>query len=259
MVEIDSKTDLTGMKFGKWTVLSKALSKSNRKMWLCKCECGLQKEVSGRSLRAGRSKACASCAAKDRNPSSRAIKDETGKIYGRLTVLQRAKNNIHEHCAWICRCKCGNIIEVNGEYLRSGGTKSCGCLRTSSYGVQKIKEILKDNSISYLTEKTFPSCYITDSSHPLRFDFYITKDKYLIDFDGPQHEKAVGWGTEKEKLRKFQKTQEYDKFKNKWCIENKIPLIRIPYSYRELIQLEDLIPKTSKFLYKGEDHNDISG
>lgn len=64
-------------------------------------------------------------------------KDQTGHIYGRLTVLREAtkedfqKYHVHRQnrCVyWICQCVCGNFTCVNGTSLRSGNTKSCGCL-----------------------------------------------------------------------------------------------------------------------------------
>lgn len=30
---------------------------------------------------------------------------------------------------WLCQCDCGNEVTVSGNRLRSGNTKSCGCLR----------------------------------------------------------------------------------------------------------------------------------
>ena len=38
---------------------------------------------------------------------------------------ERAFGNI----VYECRCQCGNITHVRGSLLRSGNTKSCGCLR----------------------------------------------------------------------------------------------------------------------------------
>ena len=29
---------------------------------------------------------------------------------------------------WLCQCDCGNIKKVQGNNLKSGMTKSCGCL-----------------------------------------------------------------------------------------------------------------------------------
>jgi len=55
-----SKTiDLTGLKFGKWTVMEKDSAASNGTlMWLCKCECGTIKKVRGTTLRNGESVSC---------------------------------------------------------------------------------------------------------------------------------------------------------------------------------------------------------
>ena len=52
--------DLTGNKFGEWTVLERAESKKNRTMWLCKCECGCGtiRPVSSSNLRGGKTKSC---------------------------------------------------------------------------------------------------------------------------------------------------------------------------------------------------------
>lgn len=56
---MDKAIDMTGLKIGKWTVLSRAPNDTrNKAMWLCKCECGKEIAVSGRSLRTGRSLGC---------------------------------------------------------------------------------------------------------------------------------------------------------------------------------------------------------
>lgn len=52
--------------------------------------------------------------------------DETGNVYGYLTVLERGPNN-GTRATWVCKCKCGNIVTVIGKNLRNGTTKSCGC------------------------------------------------------------------------------------------------------------------------------------
>lgn len=59
--------------------------------------------------------------------------DLTGKIFGRLTVLERVGSK-HNKSLWKCQCKCGNTTEVISICLtrgsqknnRVGGTKSCG-------------------------------------------------------------------------------------------------------------------------------------
>lgn len=60
-----------------------------------------------------------------------ACKDETGNKYGLLTVLERVypHQRAYKNAYWKCQCECGNITTVEGSKLRSGETKSCGCLR----------------------------------------------------------------------------------------------------------------------------------
>lgn len=55
--------------------------------------------------------------------------DLTGKTYGRLTVIELAPESKHPH-RWRCRCSCGKKIDIRGDCLRYGFTKSCGCLRS---------------------------------------------------------------------------------------------------------------------------------
>lgn len=54
--------------------------------------------------------------------------NEIGNQHGRLVVIKRADNSKHGNARWLCHCDCGNITVVRGLELRSGHTKSCGCL-----------------------------------------------------------------------------------------------------------------------------------
>lgn len=56
------------------------------------------------------------------------IKDISGQKFGRLTVLYRLHNHHKKHTYWLCVCECGNLVEVYGNSLKNGNTKSCGCL-----------------------------------------------------------------------------------------------------------------------------------
>lgn len=55
--------------------------------------------------------------------------DLTGQKFGRLVVLERVENDKRGNSRWLCKCKCKNEIIVSGYNLKSGHTKSCGCLR----------------------------------------------------------------------------------------------------------------------------------
>lgn len=54
--------------------------------------------------------------------------DLTGKVFGRLTVLEQAGTK-HREILWLCKCSCGNTHTVVSSTLRNGVAKSCGCLR----------------------------------------------------------------------------------------------------------------------------------
>lgn len=54
-----------------------------------------------------------------------------GKTFGRLIVLDYAGDQyvgLDNNSRWICRCECGNTVVVGSNKLKSGHTKSCGCL-----------------------------------------------------------------------------------------------------------------------------------
>ncbi|MBQ8616201.1 MAG: hypothetical protein IJ418_01690 [Clostridia bacterium] len=58
--------------------------------------------------------------------------DLFGKTFGRLTVLclaPRPEYSTRTGAWWLCRCSCGRETVVYGEHLRTGSTRSCGCLR----------------------------------------------------------------------------------------------------------------------------------
>jgi hypothetical protein len=54
--------------------------------------------------------------------------DRTGQRFGRLLVLRRAGLTGTES-TWDCACDCGGMaIDVRSSNLRSGNTRSCGCM-----------------------------------------------------------------------------------------------------------------------------------
>ena len=64
-----------------------------------------------------------------------------GKKFERLTVIKRAENSKSGQTRWFCKCDCGNETIVWGNHLRSGHTKSCGCIQKES--VKRIKHYKK--------------------------------------------------------------------------------------------------------------------
>ena len=73
------------------------------------------------------------------------MKDLTNKRFGHLQFLERAPNiGKDTHCAWKCRCDCGNRIIVNGASLRNGRTRSCGCFKLEMNAADILERRKKD-------------------------------------------------------------------------------------------------------------------
>jgi len=62
------------------------------------------------------------------NKMGQKLIDMTGQRFGRLFVVERDLS-VRKNAMWKCICDCGNETVVSGINLRSGNTKSCGCLK----------------------------------------------------------------------------------------------------------------------------------
>ena len=135
------REDLIGQKFGRLTVISlnEEVSKQKKKShWNCRCECGNEKVIYGKSLKNG---STTSCGCYQKEKASRKQNDLTGQRFGRLVVIsyneEVSKKKKGSH--WNCKCDCGNVTVVWGGSLRKGNTNSCGC-----YNKEKTKEKWQD-------------------------------------------------------------------------------------------------------------------
>lgn len=71
------------------------------------------------------------------------FKDLTGQRFNRLTVLGLGKRNSNGQIQWKCKCDCGNIVFATTTYLKTGHTKSCGCLNKE----EASKRLKKENFV----------------------------------------------------------------------------------------------------------------
>jgi len=60
------------------------------------------------------------------------LKDITGQVFGRLTVISQSGRDKWSRVKWLCQCVCGNQTVVNSGDLMQGHSKSCGCLNAES-------------------------------------------------------------------------------------------------------------------------------
>jgi predicted SprT family Zn-dependent metalloprotease len=71
MASLNKTIDLIGKKFGLWTVLSKYKNDSrNEWLYLCRCDCGLERGISGSSLKSKNTTRCNRCRVKTHGMSS---------------------------------------------------------------------------------------------------------------------------------------------------------------------------------------------
>lgn len=248
-----------GDRFNYLTVV-KEIEDAKKRTFLCKCDCGNYTKVTSDHLISGHTK---SCGCFQKKQVSKMYEDLTGKRFGKLVVInlkgsyRNPMNKKDINRIWYCKCECGEIIEAPTSLLKSGKKVCCEkCCSKKSTGEMLIENILNKNNINFKKEYTFPSL-VSDNNRKLRFDFAILDNnnqlKYLIEFDGEQHYQKVKYFTNQEDGLKR------DKQKNKFCLENNICLIRIPYYELKNINIDLLTPKTTnkKYIVKKVNHYDF--
>lgn len=84
-------------------------------------------------------------------------KDISGQKFGRLTALYKL-HNTKGRTKWLCVCECGNLSEVRYDQLKSGKTKSCGCLHKDTLIKQRTKHNKCDTRLYSIWECVIQRC-----------------------------------------------------------------------------------------------------
>lgn len=232
--------NLIGQKFGRLTVIerdySRPIGAGKSVYWKCLCDCGNYCSIRSDKLRNNITKSCGCLSREIR--SNMFLDDLTGRKFGKLTVIERdnEKPKGSGHFAyWKCRCQCGKITSVRSDHLKDNTIIGCGCGK--SVGEQRIKDILDKNNIRYQQEYIFNDLKV--KKH-LRFDFAIFNDNNnlvcLIEYQGEQHYIPYHFDTEE----RFQRRKKYDLLKKKYCQQNNLVLVEIPYTDLDKISIEYL-------------------
>ncbi len=114
--------DLTGQRFGQWTVVgvSDEVDKRQRALWDVVCVCGVRDRRGGQSLWKSKHKS------KHKNTAGKGMcphqmrPNIAGKQFGQLTVLKwkkKCKASVHDK--FLCRCQCGAELTVTRGTLHS--------------------------------------------------------------------------------------------------------------------------------------------
>lgn len=194
--------------------------------WNCECLlCGKEVIYSTTTLNCGRAFSCG-ChrlisrrETWEKNNQKRNIMI-LNSVFGILHPKEFISGN-HKQCGkWKCECECGNKIYATTNELLSGKRISCGCLTISS-GEQKVLQILKNNNIIFLQQKTYQDL-LSNKNKLLRFDFFLPDYNCCIEFQGQQH-------YNKDNIYYSEEGIENDNKKREYCKNNNIKLIEIPY------------------------------
>ncbi len=85
------------------------------------------------------------------------FEDLAGKVFGKLTVIKFIER-IKSCNYWLCQCNCGAKKRVSEYHLKSGHTKSCGCLFRKDIKGKRFGRLLVLEFAEIINKKTFWTC-----------------------------------------------------------------------------------------------------
>lgn len=137
-------------------------------------------------------------------------------INPQIEIIERYKGS-HEYI----KCKC----LIDGEEFFGTPTNllqgKCGCPKcNTSRGERSLQNILRELGVDFEAEYVFDDCIFKKN---LPFDCYLPYYNCCIEYDGEYHYKMIAGFDE------FVKRKINDTVKTKYCQDNNIKLIRIPY------------------------------
>ncbi len=146
----------------------------------------------------------------------KAILPEEYKLISEYTGNEN-KVLIKHECGFIWNVKPHNFIQkINSGY--------CGCPQCNhkrSRGEMKIAKWLLNNDIPFIEEQNF----LWSSNHKFRYDFYLPKQKLIIEYMGEQHYREVEFFHDT-----LSERQEHDRIKQEEAQAHGLNYLIIPYT-----------------------------
>jgi len=217
--------------------------------WLCECSCKekTKTSVASRDLRNGHTKSCG-CYKKEVEKEYLTLE---GVTFGIIKVLKRVENTIQPNntskIQYLCKCECGNRKVIRAGDLKSGHSKSCGCLR-ESFISSKLKNYFQNNHEGIIEYRGLKN---PKTKRWLRFDIYLPKEKVFIEIHGLQHYKLGNWhyrqskNTKKSPEEEFEYQKYKDKIKKKFAKKNglyiEVDLRKIVSFEKTILEIEEKI------------------
>lgn len=146
------------------------------------------------------------------------FEEKVNSISPTIKIIGKYKNN-KTKIDCVCLVDGHKWNPIAGQLVKGIGCPRCNI----SHGEKAVSIFLKENNIKFEQWYKFDNCR---NKNPLPFDFYLPDYNTCIEYDGEYHYKAIGFFGGEEKLKN---TQERDAIKTKYCEDNNIKLVRIPY------------------------------
>lgn len=131
--------DLSGKTFNMLTVIDRGddyIHKTGSRIirYNCVCACGNKCLVRSHNLKSGKTKSCGCFrGVVKKSKHHKGLDDLSGRTFNRWRVIRRSDDYIEPSgrkvTMWQCVCECGFIKDVRSGSLKSGSSKSCGCLK----------------------------------------------------------------------------------------------------------------------------------
>jgi hypothetical protein len=155
--------------------------------------------------------------------------EKEGKEVDILSISKNKTNRLQVEI--FCR-RCGNKRTLNWSSINSNGNGCSYCSITK--GERRIKYFLEQNNIDFTFQKKYDDC---KDKYVLRFDFHLWDYNTIIEYDGEGHFEPRDFKGKGEEwaIDQFHQTQKRDAIKTKYCEDNGIPILRIPYWQKEEI------------------------
>jgi very-short-patch-repair endonuclease len=172
---------------------------------------------------------CRDCYLENRLSNTDEFIERAKKVHGNKYTYDNVDYKSSDIPVDITCPKHGDFLQKPGNHLSGQGCP--GCLE--SKGELMIAKLLNTLEIQFVRQKKFDDC--RGFCKTLKFDFYLPEFNAVIEYDGLQHYEPVKrfGGEEKFKTQKI-----YDEIKNKYCKDNGIKMIRIPYT----VKFDDILP-----------------
>ena len=154
-----NKRDITGMRFGRLTVIKECDRRQKHlTRWVCKCDCGNEKEINTSDLTSGRTLSCG-CQGRENRKKSRE-KNMIGVRVGKLLVLEKLqkRKGANKSIVYLCLCDCGETTEVITSHLASKKVQSCGCSHTDALLKRNTTHGMRYNGVYHVWNGMIQRC-----------------------------------------------------------------------------------------------------